>query len=211
MLSEKFIKKYLRMAKQVGEDSNPCLSRSIGVVVVNLEQNRVVSVGYNGPPKGTPHPDDPSYLRDIVWPQLTDVEKESVRIQRKVCDADSFAEAYGNCGKCPRKIVGAASGQRLEICSCEHGERNAVTNSVEALHGAWMICWCGVPCWECSKVIINAGIKRVVCTNWGSGDYSMGSRWLLTRGGVGIDLRDPDTLDRVEYIPHLIRTVTGFI
>ena len=198
-LSEKFIKKYLRMAKQVGEDSNPCLSRSIGVVVVNPEQKRVVGVGYNGPPKGTPHPDDPEYLEAIVWPQLTAQEKAITGVN----SCDEFVEKYSHCGKCPRKVVGAISGQRLELCSCEHGEKNAIYNSAEALHGNWMVCWCGVPCWNCSKAIINAGIVRVVCTNWDGGDYSPGSRWLLTHGGVGIDLRDPESLERVAYVEAL--------
>jgi deoxycytidylate deaminase len=189
-MKDKFIKKYMRLAKLVGEDQNPCYSRSIGVVVVDPVANRVLGTGYNGPPKGVPHPDDPDYLDKIVWPQLTKIEKRTALVENGHINEDDFEiihdddqkniflKVYSNCKKCPRKIVGAQSGERLELCSCEHGEKNAIVNSGQNLYGAWMFCWCGVPCWDCTKLIINSGIKKVFCFEWGK-DYSMGSRWLF--------------------------------
>ena len=207
-LSEKFVKKYMRMAKQVGEDQNPCYSRQLGVVLVKVYpdgDSRVVATGYNGPPKHTPHCDSRDYLEDIFWTQLTREERT------KACNyfeigldgweairRDSFLKKATGCRTCPRKIIGAKSGERTELCSCEHAERNAIYNATEDLHGCWAFCWCGVACWDCTKALINNGIKRCFfiedasyARNGGT-DYSFGSRWLFQRACVEIVLHKPD-------------------
>ena len=61
-IPEKFIGKYLRLAKQFGEDGNPCYSRSIGCVYVDPVSNAVAAMGYNGPPRGSKHCTDPEFL-----------------------------------------------------------------------------------------------------------------------------------------------------
>jgi len=195
VLSDKFIRKYMRLAKQVGEDLNPCMSRHIGVIIVNPVQNRILGTGYNGPPKNTPHPDEPVYLREVVWPQLTSTELELLAT-KSITDVEQFVSQYGNKRICPRKIIGAASGCRLELCSCEHAEKNAIVNACQDVHGSWMLCWCGIPCWDCSKLIINSGIIQLVCIDWGK-DYSLMSRWLLEKKGIRIQMRNPETLDTV--------------
>ena len=193
----------MRLAKLVAEDQNPCLSRSVGVVIVDPLKNRVLGTGYNGPPRGTPHPDDPEYLAHIAWPQLTRQEKETALVNaghmtayvfKDSYDAikkDTFIIAYANKGICPRRAVGVKSGERLELCSCEHAEKNAIANAGQSVWGAWAFCWCGVPCWDCTKLIINAGIEKVICFNWGK-DYSLGSRWLFNKAGVELDIREPE-------------------
>ncbi len=204
------VKKYMRLAKQVGEDSNPCYSRHIGVVVVNPVNHRIVGTGYNGPPRDTPHCDDPEYLKEVVWPQLTTIEKDRFFIitlidqktgahkgeradfelndeQRR----DYACGVHAGCKTCPRRLVGAVSGQRLELCSCAHAETNAIVNSGQDMHGCVMFCWCGVPCYECSKLIINAGIKKIYVVKWDV-DYSTGSRWLFKKAGVEIVENPPE-------------------
>ncbi len=179
-MKEKFIKHYMRLAKFVGEDCNSCYSRKIGVVIVDPQANKVLGTGYNSPPRGVPHNDDPEYLREVVWPQLTDVEKETA------CgNCDRYIEKYQYSKVCPRKAVGAPSGKRLELCSCVHAETNAIVNASDNLYGAEMFAFCGVPCLECAKLIINAGIKKVYIIDWGQ-DYSFGSRYLFTKAGVEI-------------------------
>ena len=74
MFSDKFIHKYMHLAKNFGEDSNPCYSRKIGVIIVEPKINKIVATGYNGPPRGTPHCDSKKHLHIIVWPQLTETE-----------------------------------------------------------------------------------------------------------------------------------------
>ncbi len=187
-IKEHHAKKYMRLAKQVGEDNNPCYSRHIGVVIVNPVQHKIVGSGYNGPPRNVPHCDDPEYLKSVVWPQLTDGEKDYffVRNASGGKDCGSFVEAAGGCKTCPRKLIGAASGKRLELCSCAHAETNAIVNAGQDLAGCVMFCWCGVPCYECSKLIINSGIKKIYVINWGA-DYSDGSRWLFENAQVEVE------------------------
>ena len=207
-------RKYMRLAKQVGEDNNPCYSRHIGVVIVNPARHRIMGTGYNGPPRDTPHCDDPNYLEEVVWPQLTDAEKlyfvennhdKIVEIGQKLSEEGrgihpedleeklcrNFVETAANCKTCPRKLIGATSGKRLELCSCAHAETNAITNAGQDLAGCVMFCWCGVPCAECTKLIINSGIKKIYVINWGA-DYSMASRWLFKKAGVEIEEHLPE-------------------
>lgn len=203
MISDKFVGKYMRLAKLVGEDKNPCYSRKIGVVVVRAYDDgsgRVLGSGYNGPPRKTPHCDEPEYLRDVFWPQLTMLEKEKALKATEIADcwdkSDSeqcqmVCDKFGGSKTCPRKIIGAASGTRLELCSCVHAETNAIVNSSDDLHGCVMFCWCGVPCVECTKLIINSGIKQVFVIDWGA-DYSHGSRWLFHKAGIPIVEHPPE-------------------
>lgn len=205
-MKDKFVKKYMRYAKAVAEDQNPCLSRAIGAVIVNPEKNVVVSTGYNGPAKDVPHPDTYEFLAEYVYPQLTKDDKNKINLlqaaQNKMpaiqdigwCK-ENFAQAFSGCKTCPRKLVGAISGARLELCGCAHGERNAIANAAKAGHetfGCYMFCWCGIPCLDCCVPIINAGITRVYC--WSpegrqveANAYNFdNSRWQFKKAGVEV-------------------------
>ncbi len=205
-MKDKFVGKYMRLAKQVGEDNNPCHSRKIGSVIVRATEDgsgKVIGTGYNGPPRGTPHCDESVYLKEIFWPQLDPIEKQKAfatttfaatlityeDTDKQMCDA--VCDKWSNSKTCPRKIIGAPSGKRLELCSCAHSETNAIVNASDDLEGAIMFCWCGVPCVECTKLIINAGVKTVYVIDWGA-DYSMGSRWFFEKAGVKIIEHPPE-------------------
>lgn len=66
---------------------------------------------------------------------------------------------------CLREQLGIPSGQRQEICRGLHAEQNAIIQA--ALHGVstqgGTIYVTHQPCVTCAKMIVNAGIKRVVC------------------------------------------------
>lgn len=69
-----------------------------------------------------------------------------------------------------------------------HAEQNAIVNSARfgvALDGATLYCHM-TPCYACAKMIINAGIKRVVCNK----DYHKGQRSkdIFKEAGVQYDL-----------------------
>lgn len=68
---------------------------------------------------------------------------------------------------CLREKMGIPSGQRQEICRGLHAEQNAIIQA--ALHGVSIeggtIYVTHQPCITCAKMIINAGIVRVVCAN----------------------------------------------
>jgi len=54
----------------------------------------------------------------------------------------------------------------------EHAERNAIYNAVRAhvdIRNANMILTCGIPCADCGRGIIQAGIKNLICQP-GTGD-----------------------------------------
>lgn len=70
---------------------------------------------------------------------------------------------------CLRQELNVPSGQRHELCRASHAEQNAIVQS--AMHGIsikdstlYVTCQ---PCVICTKLAINAGIKRIVF----KGDY----------------------------------------
>jgi dCMP deaminase len=74
---------------------------------------------------------------------------------------------YTHCGpKCPRKMMGYKSGQGLEFCPASHAETNALVLAAKhgiSVNNAVMYCnFHEIPCRECSKLIINAGISKII-------------------------------------------------
>ncbi len=67
-------------------------------------------------------------------------------------------------GGCLRKQLNVPSGQRHELCRALHAEQNAIIQAAtlgQSIEGA-TIYITHQPCSICSKMIINAGIKRIV-------------------------------------------------
>lgn len=71
-----------------------------------------------------------------------------------------------NCGEggCARCASDTPSGVGLDTCLCIHAEQNAIVNA--AYHGVSIkdsIIYCThQPCLTCAKLIINAGIKKII-------------------------------------------------
>lgn len=124
---------YLDIAETVLERST-CLRRCYGAIIVKNDE--IVSTGYNGAPRG-----------------------------RKNCM---------DLGFCAREALNIPSGQRYELCRSVHAEMNAIISAArrdtlgatlylagreakngELLHDA-------TSCSMCRRLIINAGIERVV-------------------------------------------------
>jgi len=71
-----------------------------------------------------------------------------------------------NCfdGGCPRCASNVRSGKNLGECICAHAEENAIIQAANygvALKGATLYCT-DSPCLLCAKMIISAGIKKVI-------------------------------------------------
>ncbi len=64
-------------------------------------------------------------------------------------------------GGCERRKRNIPSGERLELCFAVHAEANAILNSKQPVVGATMYAT-NHPCNDCSKVIIQKGIKKVI-------------------------------------------------
>lgn len=65
---------------------------------------------------------------------------------------------------CLRERMGIPSGERHELCRGAHAEQNAIIQAAgggASIEGATMYCT-NSPCSTCTKMIINAGIKRLV-------------------------------------------------
>ena len=62
-MKDKFVRKYMKLAKVMADDQNPCFSRRVGAVVVDPLTNGIVGAGYNGPPENTPHCNDIEFLK----------------------------------------------------------------------------------------------------------------------------------------------------
>jgi dCMP deaminase len=127
---------YLGIAREVARRST-CWRRSIGAIIVRDDQ--IISAGYVGAPRKT---------RDSV-----------------------------EHGFCLRDRLGIPHGQRYELCRSVHAEQNAIINAARAgvslLGGDMYIFGTSVdggsvidafPCFICKKMIINAGLTRVICS-----------------------------------------------
>ncbi|MEQ8173779.1 MAG: cytidine/deoxycytidylate deaminase family protein [Syntrophomonadaceae bacterium] len=113
---------FLQLADLVATRST-CLRRHVGAVLVRNE--RIISTGYNGAPRGLKHCLDTGCLRE----------------ERQI-----------------------PSGQRYELCRGVHAEQNAIINA--AFYGIATqdsVIYCTTqPCIICARMIINAGIVKVV-------------------------------------------------
>ncbi len=124
---------YLDIAATVLERST-CMRRCYGAIIV--QNDEIVSSGYNGAPRG-----------------------------RKNC---------GDLGWCTREAMNIPSGQRYELCRSVHAEANAIISAPRReVLGATLYMACKDPatgelipgstsCSMCRRLIINAGIARVV-------------------------------------------------
>ena len=67
-------------------------------------------------------------------------------------------------GECMRRRLNIPSGTRHELCYAIHAEQNAIIQAAKlgvSIEGATLYCT-HQPCSVCAKMIINAGIRRVV-------------------------------------------------
>lgn len=128
---------YLNIAIEVARRGT-CLRRNYGAVIVKNDE--VISTGYTGAPRGA---------------------KNCVDI-----------------GYCPREKLNVNSGERYELCRSVHAEMNAIIHASrrEATGGTMYLMGLDAqtggpliegaePCRLCKRVIINAGIEKVVTRN----------------------------------------------
>jgi dCMP deaminase len=97
--------------------------------------------------------------------------------------APSGVESCVEKGECLRKKLNIPSGTRHEICYAVHAEQNAICQAAKmgiSIEGA-TIYVTHQPCTICTKMIINAGIKKVIFKHGYPDDFS---KVLLEEAGV---------------------------
>lgn len=125
---------YLDIADSVRSRST-CLRRQYGAIIVTNDE--IVATGYNGAPRG-----------------------------RKNCN---------DINMCAREVLNIPSGERYELCRSVHAEANAIISAARSQilggtlylvgreAGSGQLLPTTTPCSMCRRMIINAGIKEVVC------------------------------------------------
>ncbi len=77
--------------------------------------------------------------------------------------------------ECLRRKLNIPSGTKHELCFAVHAEQNAIAQAAKlgiSLEGATLYCT-HQPCVICCKIIINAGIKRVVYQHGYPDEFSL--------------------------------------
>ena len=127
---------YLDIAQTVIERST-CLRRCYGAIIVRNDE--IVATGYNGAPRG----------------------------RKNCCEL----------GRCIREELSIPSGERYELCRSVHAEANAIISAsrdecigatlylvgIDAVTGELLKD--ATSCSMCRRIIINAGIEKVVIRN----------------------------------------------
>ena len=86
---------------------------------------------------------------------------------------------------CLRERQGIPSGERHELCRGLHAEQNAIIQAAYhgvQIHGATLYCT-NYPCMICSKMILNAGIQKVV---YGDGYADALAKEMFKESGIAI-------------------------
>ena len=127
---------YLDIAQTILERAT-CLRNNVGAVIVKNDE--IISTGYNGAPRG----------------------------RANCCDL----------GVCRREQLGIPRSQRYELCRSVHAEQNAIIAAPrnEMIGATLYLAMCNSktgelvpdasPCNMCRRMIINAGIERVIIRN----------------------------------------------
>ena len=98
--------------------------------------------------------------RFMEMAQLVSTWASCYQEERKVGAVSTCVER----GECLRKKLGIPSGTRHEMCYAVHAEQNAIIQAAKLgvnIDGSTLYCT-HQPCILCAKMIVNAGIVRVV-------------------------------------------------
>ena len=94
-------------------------------------------------------------------------------------------------GECMRRKLGIQSGTRAELCYAIHAEQNAIIQAAKigvSIEGATLYCTL------CAKLIINAGISRVVYLEGYPDEFSLR---IFEEAGILLEKFDPETAPAV--------------
>ena len=87
---------------------------------------------------------------------------------------------------CLREQLGIPSGERHELCRGIHAEQNAIIQAAyhgTSINGGTLYCT-NQPCIVCAKMLINAGIKRIVIKDGYPDEFA---REMLSESGLDVE------------------------
>jgi len=90
---------------------------------------------------------------------------------------------------CLRQQLGVPSGERHELCRGLHAEQNAIIQAAKHgvnIDGATLYCT-NTPCIICSKMLINSGIRSIVCLD---GYPDALSKEMLAEAGIELRMME---------------------
>ena len=93
-------------------------------------------------------------------------------------------------GYCLRRRLNIPSGTRAEVCYAIHAEQNAIIQAAKlgvCIEGATLYCT-HQPCSVCAKMIVNAGIRRVVYEQGYPDDFT---HEIFGETGVQVEKMEP--------------------
>ena len=158
---------FLRICLTVAQNSK-CLSRQIGAIIV--KERSIISTGYNGAPSGIPHCGVDRYNADeVLRKELRKTNINFLYAPDHILNVEKSRFSSLLNSNCPRKLMDYKSGEGLHMCPAAHAERNALLNAARrgiSTDGCVLYMSCPIPCGECMKEIINAGISEIVFTEW---------------------------------------------
>lgn len=108
------------------------------------------------------------YFRNIAYQVKTKSKDNYTQIGAVIVGLDNEIVSTGY-NSFPRKInddVATRQERPEKYYWFEHAERNAIYNAARigvSTNNCTMYLTCGIPCADCARGIINAGIRRVVC------------------------------------------------
>ena len=135
---------FLKICETIASNS-VCKSRQIGAILVR--DKSIVATGYNGPPRGVPH-----------------CGKRRLEFDHNLRDrmTRTIDPTFINDDKCPRRVMGFASGDGLDYCIAAHAEQNCVANAARlgvSTLGTDLYLNDQIPCKVCLAILINAGVR----------------------------------------------------
>lgn len=137
--------------------NSKCFSRKIGCIIV--KDKTIIGSGYNGPPRGIPKCDE-RWGGNKDWNLIEIANSKGYFIEKEK------PSTWVN--KCPRQVLGAKSGEFLDICLAGHGERNTLINCARMgieTRGCKLYMNCGISCTPCMIEIINSGVEEIIVTS----------------------------------------------
>lgn len=168
LISDKFSKKWMRLARHIALDNDTPCSRKVGSVIVNRD-NIVLGIGYNGMPRGVPHCDSAEYIQNILIPRLNQEELDKLATKAYFGEPTKYLPfmemtipaRLDKCGQCPRRILEYKAGERTDLCDCQHSETNAILNSLGGVANGILFNWSCISCKNCTGSLINSRIAEV--------------------------------------------------